>query len=380
MAQNQQIRVCFVSPSIYPLFNPMVRSPFSDAEIQLFELARCFKDDEHIEISVLTGDYDQDEVEYYTGILVFRGQFESNRSLIQRFLRRNSPLQSILDKIDADIYMFGEAGSLAKSVAEYCIARKKSFIYRISHQRDCDGTFIHGDAAGPDFRWALHHADAIICQSEDQKRLLKRTEKLTADVISNTIIAEPLSDAPRMDVLWIGEAVEWKQPELFYRLALTIPHQSFTLLIRPNYPEYFEKLVSKTRDIPNLGFENSVPYQEWTDYLKRARLIVNTSRFDGFPFSFTQAFAYGAPVVSLNVNPDEILEKYKIGLCAQGSEVRLAQGVLDLISYPRQWTNMSQNAMKFAQQCQNPDNIIEIYRKLFIKCVDIKIKKRGWKR
>jgi glycosyltransferase involved in cell wall biosynthesis len=380
MAQTKQIRVCFVSPSIYPLFNPMVRTPFSDSEIQLYELARCFQDDEHVEISVLTGDYDQEEVEYYAGILVFRGQFESNKTLMQRILRRKSPLQEILDKIDADIYMAGAADSLAKSVAEYCVARKKAFIYRITHQRDCDGTFIHGDTAGQDFRWALHHADSIICQSEEQKRLLRRTEKLTAGIIPNTLTMAPLSDTLRTDVLWIGEAAEWKQPELFYRLALTIPHQSFTLLTRPNDQEYFEKLVSKTRDIPNLGFENSVPYQEWTDYLKRAKLVVNTSRFDGFPFSFTQAFAYGAPVVSLNLNPDEILDKHKIGLCAQGSEVRLAQGVLDLISYPRQWQNMSANALKYAQQVQNPEMIIEIYRKLFIKCLGMKIKKRGWKR
>lgn len=367
MAQHHSIRVCMVSPSIYPLFNPMVRAPFGDSEQQLYELARIFGGDDRIEINIVTGDFGQEDVEFYSGVLVFRGEFESERTWMQRLLRKPTPFHSLLKKIDANVYLMAGASGLAKPVMEFCQANSRSFLFRIAHQRDCDGTFVHGDPMGEAYRWALQRSDFIVCQTEEQKRLLQRTEKLSALRIPDFIGAGASTEAEPADVLWIGEAVEWKQPELFYRLALTIPHQNFTLLTRPNNPEYFERLVSKTRDVPNLGFENSVPYSEWPIFLKRARILVNTSRFEGFPFAFTQAFAYGVPVVSLNVDPDGILEKRQLGICAHGSEALQAQGVMDLISYPRQWKRMSDNALTYSRQAQNPLKIAEAYRRLFQK-------------
>lgn len=346
----------------------MARAPFGDAEQQIYELARIFGGDDQIEINIVTGDFGQDEVEYYLGALVFRGHFESERTWLQRWLHKPAPFHALLRKIDADIYMTAGANGVAKPTAEFCRENDRRFIFRIVHQRDCDGTFVHGDPMGESYRWALHHCDFILCQTEEQKRLLQRTEKLSALRIPDFSCNNPPSESQPTDVLWIGEAVEWKQPELFYRLALTIPHQNFTLLTRPQNPDYFERLVSKTRDVPNLGFENSVPYREWPIYLNRARLVVNTSRFEGLPFSFTQAFAYGVPVASLNVDPDSILEKNQMGICAHGSEVHLAQGVLDLITYERQWKRLSENALNYSRQFQNPTKIKEIYRKLFIQC------------
>lgn len=188
---------------------------------------------------------------------------------------------------------------------------------------------------------------------------------MDALVIPSAVPKEPSRDEFREEVLWIGEAVEWRQPELFFRLALTLPNWTFTLLINPRDPAYFENLISKTRDIPNLGVENSVPYHEWPNYLRRAKLLVNTSRYEGFPFAFTLAFAHGIPVVSLNLDPDGILEKHQVGLCAQGSEVRLAQGVQDLLTYDRQWRRMSENARHYAQKHQNLEDIAQAYRRLF---------------
>jgi len=366
MAEKSTLRVCFISPAMYPLFNPLTRALYSATELELFELVRYFGRNQAIDVNLITGDFGQEEVEYCSGVLVFRAPRETPRSWMTRLFSAQGPLEKILARIDAPVYLAAGWGRPVVETARFCRRHRRAFLYRVTHQRECDGSFIQGNGReGKQFRWLLHHADALVCQTEEQKQLLKHTENVDALVIPSAVPKEPSRDEFREEVLWIGEAVEWRQPELFFRLALTLPNWTFTLLINPRDPAYFENLISKTRDIPNLGVENSVPYHEWPNYLRRAKLLVNTSRYEGFPFAFTLAFAHGIPVVSLNLDPDGILEKHQVGLCAQGSEVRLAQGVQDLLTYDRQWRRMSENARHYAQKHQNLEDIAQTYRRLF---------------
>jgi len=366
MAEKPNLRVCFVSPAMYPLFNPLTRAVYSAAELELFELVRHLGKDKALDVNLITGDFGQEEVEFCSGVLVFREKCDRPVSGFSRFFARKNPLHKRLAAIGAPLYLSAGAGGPAVETARFCHRNRRGFVYRVTHQRECDGSYIQGNGReGKEFRWALRHADAIVCQTEEQKQLLRHTENLDALVISSAVPKEPSRADLREDVIWIGDAVEWRQPELFFRLALTLPNHPFTLLINPRDPAYFETLISKTRDIPNLGVENSVPYHEWPNYLRRAKLLVNTSRYEGFPFAFTLAFAHGIPVVSLNVDPDGILDKHQAGLCAQGSEVRLAQGVHDLLTYERQWRRMSENARRYALKHQNLDDAAQEYRRLF---------------
>ncbi len=369
MPETIHLKICFVSPNIYPLYNPLIRVPYGGAEAQLFELARYFGQFEDVEVSVVTGNYEQQEVEYYAGVLVYRADFEASKSIFKRFIPSAGSLSKILQKIDAQTYIMCGASGQTKEVAEFCVKKKRSFVYRVSHQRDCDGSFIHGGGEeGEKFKWALHHARYVICQTETQRNLLQRTEKIKAEVIPNAVSLFPPISTPRDDIIWVGRITEWKQPELFLRLALTLPSQNFTMIAMPQDHAYLERLVEKTRDVSNLGFENSVPYQEMPAFFEKAKLLVNTSRFEGFPYSFTQALAAGVPVASLNVDPDGILEREQIGVCARGSEVRLAQSVNDLLSFDRQWKSYSQRAANYAREYNSFKQVESVYKTLFMRC------------
>jgi glycosyltransferase involved in cell wall biosynthesis len=369
MSESPIIRLCFICPKIYPLFNPLARGIYGETEIQIYELIRFFSNEQSIEISVITGNYDQNEVEFYSGVMVFRSEFSNTERkwYNQLIPPKPSEFDLLLKKVDSQIYFVAGAYGFTEQVANFCKKKKNTFIYRVTHQNDCDGTFVHGNLEdGPRYKNALHNADYILCQSNEQKSLIERTENIAAQVIPNAIYPEPLSDEPKTDVLWIGEVLEWKQPEFLFRLALTVPESNFTWLVKPSDRNYFEKLIDKTRDIPNLGVENSVPYHEWDTFFRRAKLLVNTSRYEGFPYTFTRAFSYGIPVVSLNVDPDGLIDQYQMGICAEGSEVRFCQGVMDLLAYERQWKRMSNNAYKFVSEHQNFKTIGQTYLKIFL--------------
>ncbi len=51
------IRVCFISPKAYPLFNPNVEAVFGGAEVDLYYLATELAKDDSFTVSFITADY-----------------------------------------------------------------------------------------------------------------------------------------------------------------------------------------------------------------------------------------------------------------------------------------------------------------------------------
>lgn len=368
------IKICFVSPGMYPLFNPLVKAPYGGGETQLHELANYFGNDPQVEVSVITDDFGQDEIEYYAGVMVYRLEKSKPLSFWKRWGKPKDTLTETLKKTGAQIFIMAGASHLCYEVARFCRRYKRSFVFRVSHQRDCDRTFINANGEGGEkFRMALQSA-TILCQTNEQAVLLKRMESLKAEVIPNLISIPPPPDyTKKNDVLWIGSALPYKQPELYMRVARTLPAFSFTMMMFPGDVDYFEKLIAATRDVANVGVHNSVPYHELSQFLGRTKLIVNTSRFEGVPMAFTHAMAYGIPIASLNVNPDGMFNQHQCGVCARGSEVELVQMVNDLLSYDRQWKTRAENAYNFARDQLDIHANIQPYKILFLK---LSVKKR----
>jgi glycosyltransferase involved in cell wall biosynthesis len=73
----------------------------------------------------------------------------------------------------------------------------------------------------------------------------------------------------------------------------------------------------------NLTVFEDIPFNEMEKVFERAKLIVNTSTYEGFPNTFVQAAMHGTPILSWTVNPDGVLVRHGIGICAEGSYDRL---------------------------------------------------------
>jgi len=255
------------------------------------------------------------------------------------------------------------------SIARFCKKRKRAFVFFAAHPRDCDGTYVHG--AGEDgarFRQALHLARAVTCQTKEQARMLLRAEKIKAYALPPVAVALPAPEMRSGGVIWVGELVDWKQPEYFMRLAATLPNISFTLFGRPRKQEYLESLVEKTRHLPNLAFQNSVPYSELGRFISNAKLLVNTSRFEGWPYASAQALTAGVPLASLHVDPDGAIGQHQLGIFAQGSEVHLAQETESLLTMPKHWARFSHAAGAYAAQHLDAKDIYQRYLKLLVMC------------
>lgn len=188
-------------------------------------------------------------------------------------------------------------------------------------------------------KWKGHHslalADCIVVQSEEQRQALRRHFNRDAVLIRNPVHVSPddpqhwLPRGQREHVLWIGRADDFnKRPMLFLELARDCPGFEFLMIVSRTDEASFQALADNCP--ANLRIVEHVPAHEIRDYLQRARVLVNTSRFEGFPNTFLQAAVMGVPIVSLAVDPDGMLAGHACGICAAGDQRALRQAVLDL--------------------------------------------------
>lgn len=183
--------------------------------------------------------------------------------------------------------------------------------------------------------YALATADQIIVQTEAQRTALLSHFGRDSVLIRNPVHISPddpqhwLPRDQREFVLWIGRTDEFnKRPMLFVELARDCPGLAFLMIIARTNEASFLALSQACPN--NLRVVEHVRQHEIWEYLRRARVLVNTSRFEGFPNTFLQSAVMGVPIVSLEVDPDSMLDLHGCGVCARGDLRAMREAVLDL--------------------------------------------------
>lgn len=183
--------------------------------------------------------------------------------------------------------------------------------------------------------YAITHANCIIVQTATQQTALRLHFDRASTLIRNPVHAfpdDPHAWQPRPQreyVLWIGRTDDYnKRPMLFLQLACECPGIDF-LMIASRTDDACFRALEQSRPA-NLHIVEHVPAHEIHGYLQYARVLVNTSRFEGFPNTFLQAAVTGTPIASLEVDPDGMLSELGCGICAEGDTARLKAAVLAL--------------------------------------------------
>ena len=89
-------------------------------------------------------------------------------------------------------------------------------------------------------------------------------------------------------------------------------------------PKNIFKELMKKKNIILIGRKSR---KETLELISNARALINTSYYEGFSNTFLEAWAAGVPVISLNVNPGNVLEKYHLGICCEGDLNRMKQSI-----------------------------------------------------
>ncbi|MFX1385557.1 MAG: glycosyltransferase, partial [Promethearchaeota archaeon] len=109
----------------------------------------------------------------------------------------------------------------------------------------------------------------------------------------------------------------------------------------------------------------------------RAKVFVNTSLSEGFPNSFNQAMNSSTPILSLNINPDDFIRKYQVGLFCNNDFNSLKENLSQLLKEEKLWNKYSENAYNYVYNEMNIEKSIINWIDIFIKLYNKKIKKQS---
>jgi glycosyltransferase involved in cell wall biosynthesis len=194
-------------------------------------------------------------------------------------------------------------------------------------------------------KWAVEsgakHATRIVVQTRHQAQLLQKNYGRSADAVVPNFhppAAETIDKSGPLTVIWIANLKPWKQPEVFVRLANSLSRCSEVRFVIVGAPaatsgRWQLALMQGIQNAPNLQYLGQKSHTEVNELLAHAHIFVNTSVHEGFPNTFIQAWLRDVVVVSLQVDPDHVLERRGVGIVAH-SESGLVAAVRGLIDNP----------------------------------------------
>lgn len=213
------------------------------------------------------------------------------------------------------------------------------------------------------------HASVIVAQTQDQAALLLNTYGRNVNAVIPNFQPVPevfdhQTSKVGTSILWIGNLKPIKQPDIFVQLAndlRDVPNLSFRMIGRP-YPDKSKQLAieEKMSAIPNLEYVGGLPLEQVNEVLRETHLLINTSTVEGFSNTFIQAWMRGVPVVSLRVNPDNVLSNENLGRTAGNRYESLKALTLDLVEDPNTRQRLSDNVRDYALKNHSMQNISQL--------------------
>ncbi len=313
-------RLCFHAPLVYPLLAEQRIEFAGGAQVQQVAMARGLIE-RGFEVSMVTYDYGQPQVERLQGITLIRSlRIEEGLPGVRFFYPRLWKTLTALGRADAEVYYTRGQGWWCGVTCQLAHGRRAAFVMGIAHDDDVrrDLPRLGNPRDRWSHRWALRHADGLVVQNPTQRETLRRDHGREAELVRNLIeLPERAVDAGSgRAVVWLATYAASKRPRWFVELARRLPQHRFvmagTLLPPPNTAEEWEACRAEAGRLPNLEVRGFVPRHELDAFYRDAALFVHTSPAEGAPNALLEAWARGVPSVSC-VDPEGAAAREGLG-------------------------------------------------------------------
>ena len=359
-------RVCFVAPQAWAIFSGDTKhSVAGGAEVQISLVAEALARRGY-DVSMICLDYGQPDGIEVRGVKVYKSYTPDEGLPVVRFIHpRLTKLWAAMKRADADVYYQRTSGVETAWVAAFTKRHGRYSIFAGASDVD----FVPGKqdiALARDrriFEWGVRHVDRIFCQNEVQQRTLRENFGRDGIVIPNCMAPSSRERAGRHGqyVLWVAILRHSKRAEMFLELARRLPQYKFVMIGGPEAGSeaFFEKVRADAATIPNLDFKGYMPFAEAEKWFDGARVFVNTSKYEGFPNTFLQAWSRGLPTVAFfdtgsRVNGQPAYDQVE-------TMDEMAARVDRLMHEDILWQQSSHRAEAFFRQSHSLDAIVEHY-------------------
>ncbi len=207
---------------------------------------------------------------------------------------------------------------------------------------------------------SIKKADFLITQHEKQQSVLKNKWHLRSTIVRSLHleVKNKIKKSNKNEILWITNYRKWKQGELFVKLAKRCQNYNvkFIMVYGRTKFEYIKNLCNESHNTKNLTLIGELVPHKIEQLLENAILFVNTSLpMEGFPNTFIQAWLRETPVISLNVDPGDVLKREKIGIHS-GNFEELVKNVQYLLGHDQERIAMGRRAREYAEKHHGYEN------------------------
>jgi glycosyltransferase involved in cell wall biosynthesis len=304
--------ICFVAPYAWPVLSRDASLRIiGGAEVQQCILMRLLAR-QGWRVSLISLDFGQPDGAEVDGIKVFK-TFKPDEGLpVLRFLHpRLTRMWQALTEVDADVYYLRSASMLAGVIDEFCRRTGRRSIYAAASNDDFEPVMRQIRYARDRwlYRRGLARVDRVVVQNEFQKNLFERQYKRAAVLIPSCYELPQDAEPGRGNcVLWVGRMDVGKRPGLAVEVARRLPHRRFVIVGGEAHgaakSDALERAKAAAAGLANVQFTGFQPLAEVEHRFDEARVLLNTSEYEGMPNTFLQAWARGVPTVAtVDVGP-----------------------------------------------------------------------------
>jgi len=368
--------VCFVAPECWPVLSSDADlGLIGGAEVQQCILARMFAAAGY-PVSMICLDYGQPQRVALDGITVHRAHAPDAGIPMLRFIhpRLTAMLRAMAD-VDADIYYQRSAAMLTAAMAGFCRQRRRRSVYAAASDSD----FLPGkqQIQYSRDRWlferGLRAVDRIVVQNPRQQadcfEHYGRQSTLVPSCYELPAGAKPCGGDT---VLWVATMRSLKRPELFIEIAKRLPGIHFVMAGGqsgdPGGAEYFESIRAAAAPVANLEFLGFLPLAKVEPWFDRARVLVNTSVYEGLPNTFLQAWARAVPTVSwidtgARIDGEPV---YPVVASVDAAAGEIAR----LFGDGSEFARVAGRCFRYFSEHHSPRHVLQCYQRVFGELMD----------
>jgi glycosyltransferase involved in cell wall biosynthesis len=161
-----------------------------------------------------------------------------------------------------------------------------------------------------------------------------------------------------------------KRPDVLAEIARLTPNVRFivcggsTSFASPD--GYGERVMAALRTLPNVDFLGQVAPAKADQVIANAAMLLSTSDGEGFPNTFLQAWAHGTPVVSLKVDPDDIIRRHHVGTVS-GTLDRTAAQIATLIASPQERDEMAVRSRRYVTTAHSEAAVAAAFQQAVVR-------------
>lgn len=219
--------------------------------------------------------------------------------------------------------------------------------------------------------YGIRNITHIIAQTNAQSEFLEKNyQRKASAVIPNfhPLPEEKIEKGEVIKIIWIANFKRLKQPEIFIQLAKDLAHlknAEFILIGAPSNDQGWQATLEESINaLGNLKYIGEKTQAEVNQIIATSHILVNTSLWEGFSNTFVQAWMRRVPIVSLQVNPDNIFDDRKVGLISN-DVTQLSKDVKLLVEDAGLREKMGSAAQGFAidrHSLKNVESIVDLLK------------------